>query len=310
MYKIRALIVEDDPLAIRRIRDCVAIYNKDYNEGEFCIDIVAEARDYISAVTEIGFHKNIEIIFLDINLPGEKSGLDIFKMYPSIPYIIVSENERAYKDIIRNTSSRPDAFVDKMASGLFDNHELLYSIQKFIKERRESFYTNVLVYEEYSILLSDVILISRNRFLLEYDLEKHKNVLVKIQEPRGKTNDNHYFSYNRFRTSLNNSQNLILDYNNIRENDSEISLKNIISRRNLNRRAFVRVSDSSILNLDHAVNFDRSKNEFTLRILTNEGSMDSPHTTLVFLKIGESTYLTPEVKSRILTVIRNRSYRK
>ena len=76
--KHTALIVEDEPLARKTLRDLLA--NADW------LEIVGEAADGLTAVEFINTRRP-DLVFLDINLP-ELSGLDVLKRLTHEPAII------------------------------------------------------------------------------------------------------------------------------------------------------------------------------------------------------------------------------
>ncbi len=83
---IRALIVEDEPLAIDRLRACLAY------AGE--LDLVGEARDGITAVEMIDRLKP-DLAFLDIQLPL-LSGFDVLRSVRYSPAIIFTTAHNEY----------------------------------------------------------------------------------------------------------------------------------------------------------------------------------------------------------------------
>ncbi len=84
--KIRALIVEDEPLAVDRLRACLA-YASD-------LDLVGEARDGISAVEMIDRFKP-DLVFLDIQLPL-LSGFEVLRSVQHNPAIIFTTAHNEY----------------------------------------------------------------------------------------------------------------------------------------------------------------------------------------------------------------------
>jgi two-component system LytT family response regulator len=104
---IRALIVEDEPLAIDRLRTCLAYASE--------LDLIGEARDGVTAVKMIDRFKP-DLVFLDIQLPL-LSGLDVLRSVQYSPAIIF-------------TTAHNDYAVSAFEWGAFD-----YLLKPFDKER-------------------------------------------------------------------------------------------------------------------------------------------------------------------------------
>ena len=83
---IRALIVEDEPLAIDRLRSCLA-YASD-------LDLVGEAKDGLTALEMINRFKP-DLVFLDIQLPL-LSGFDVLRSVQYSPAIIFTTAHNEY----------------------------------------------------------------------------------------------------------------------------------------------------------------------------------------------------------------------
>jgi len=65
----RALIVDDEPPARRRLRRLL---------GEHPVDVVAEARSVPEARAELLEHPDVDVIFLDVHMPGQQ-GFDLLE---------------------------------------------------------------------------------------------------------------------------------------------------------------------------------------------------------------------------------------
>ncbi len=92
-YKVRVLIVEDEPL----IAENIAMYlnNHDY-------EVAGIAYDYEEAISKLELEKP-DIVLLDINLEGEQDGIDVGKFIHEkmgIPFVFLS----SYSD--KNTLER------------------------------------------------------------------------------------------------------------------------------------------------------------------------------------------------------------
>ena len=84
--KIRALIVEDEPLAIDRLRGCLA-----HEEG---VELIGEVHDGPAAVAAID-HLTPDLIFLDVHLPGF-SGLEVLRQTRRKPGVIFTTAHDQY----------------------------------------------------------------------------------------------------------------------------------------------------------------------------------------------------------------------
>jgi DNA-binding LytR/AlgR family response regulator len=101
------MIVEDEPLAIGRLRDCVAYLDE--------VTLIGEARDGLSAIKMIDLMKP-DLLFLDIQLPL-KSGFDVLRTVRYVPGVIFTTAHNEYA-------------VSAFEWGAFD-----YLLKPFDKER-------------------------------------------------------------------------------------------------------------------------------------------------------------------------------
>ena len=83
--KIKCLIVDDEPLAIRLIKNHLKHFKQ--------FEIVAECEDAIAA-SQILQNNNIDLLFLDIQMP-EINGVDFLKSLTIKPKVIITS---AYKE--------------------------------------------------------------------------------------------------------------------------------------------------------------------------------------------------------------------
>ncbi len=107
MEKIRALIIDDEPLARERLVDLLA------NDAE--VEIIGECGDGLAAVASIEHHKP-DLIFLDVQMP-ELDGFGVLEAIEATPVIIFVT---AY---------------DQYALRAFEVHALDYLLKPFDQER-------------------------------------------------------------------------------------------------------------------------------------------------------------------------------
>lgn len=104
---IRALIVEDEPLAIDRLRTCLAYASE--------VDLIGEARDGQTAVAMID-RLEPDLVFLDIQLPAF-SGFEVLRSAKCHPAVIF-------------TTAHDEYAISAFEWGAFD-----YLLKPFAKER-------------------------------------------------------------------------------------------------------------------------------------------------------------------------------
>ena len=112
MKHIRALIVDDEPLARARLRRFLA--------GEDDIEIVAEAGDGREALKQIAAHKP-DLLFLDIQMP-EIGGFDVLTKIP-----------REQRPVVIFVTA-----YDRYAIQAFEVHALDYLLKPYSRERFSS----------------------------------------------------------------------------------------------------------------------------------------------------------------------------
>jgi len=105
--KIRALIVDDEPLGRKLIRKLL--------EGEADFEIIAECADGRSAVVAINRHRP-DLLFLDVQMP-ELGGCEVLEKVEQMPVVIFVT---AY---------------DQFALKAFEAHALDYLLKPFDEER-------------------------------------------------------------------------------------------------------------------------------------------------------------------------------
>ncbi len=85
-HKIRCLIIDDEPLAIKLIRSHLSKLE--------CFEVAGECRNALKAI-EFLRHEKIDLMFLDVNMP-EITGLEFLKTIPNPPYVIITTAYREY----------------------------------------------------------------------------------------------------------------------------------------------------------------------------------------------------------------------
>lgn len=85
-HKIRCLIIDDEPLAIKLIKSHLLKLD--------CFEVSGECRNALKAI-EFLRHEKIDLMFLDINMP-EITGIDFLKTIPDPPYVIITTAHREY----------------------------------------------------------------------------------------------------------------------------------------------------------------------------------------------------------------------
>jgi len=118
--KIKALLVDDEPLARKRLRDLLKFENE--------ISIIGEARNGMEAITAIK-EKSPDLVFLDIQMP-EMDGFDVIKTIgiEKMPHIIFIT---AY---------------DQYALEAFDVNAIDYLLKPFSKKRFKNSLEKVIQY--------------------------------------------------------------------------------------------------------------------------------------------------------------------
>lgn len=84
--RIRCLIIDDEPLAIKLIKSHLSKLES--------FEVAGECKNALKAI-EFLRHEKIDLMFLDINMP-EITGLDFLKSIPDPPYVIVTTAYREY----------------------------------------------------------------------------------------------------------------------------------------------------------------------------------------------------------------------
>ncbi|HLN20638.1 MAG TPA: LytTR family DNA-binding domain-containing protein [Bacteroidales bacterium] len=84
--KIRCLLIDDEPLAIKLIKTHLSKLE--------CFEVAGECRNALKAI-EFLRHEKIDLMFLDINMP-EITGLEFLKTIPNPPYVIITTAYREY----------------------------------------------------------------------------------------------------------------------------------------------------------------------------------------------------------------------
>ena len=89
--KIKTIIVEDERLARNEMRDMLAVFPQ--------IEIIDEATNVAEGIEKIDAQKP-DLIFLDINMPANKTGFDLLEVLDHTPKVIftTAHDEYAIKD--------------------------------------------------------------------------------------------------------------------------------------------------------------------------------------------------------------------
>ncbi len=84
--KVRCLIIDDEPLAIKLIRSHLSKLE--------CFEVAGECKNALKAI-EFLRHEKIDLMFLDINMP-EITGIEFLRTIPDPPYVIITTAYREY----------------------------------------------------------------------------------------------------------------------------------------------------------------------------------------------------------------------
>jgi DNA-binding LytR/AlgR family response regulator len=85
-HKIRCLIIDDEPLAVKLIRNHLSRIEN--------FEVAGECRNALKAI-EFLRHEKIDLMFLDIKMP-EITGIDFLRTIPDPPYVIITTAYREY----------------------------------------------------------------------------------------------------------------------------------------------------------------------------------------------------------------------
>jgi two-component system, LytTR family, response regulator len=174
--KIKALIVDDEPLSREKIRILA--------ESNTKIEIIGEAKNVNEAIRHID-KMNPDLVFLDINMPG-KSGIDlIFELGEKAPFVIFTTAHSDYAAEAFNLNAvhyllKPfdqqkfDEAVDRASERIFakKSTDILQRMNDVIKSERE----NEVYADRISVKTEDkIVLVPVNEVLF---IEADKNYAV------------------------------------------------------------------------------------------------------------------------------------
>jgi DNA-binding LytR/AlgR family response regulator len=207
MEKIRCLIIDDEPLAIKLIRTHLSKLD--------CFEVAGECKNALRAI-EFLRHEKIDLMFLDMKMP-EITGIDFLKSIPDPPYVIITTAYREYAiegydlDIIDyllkpisferflkainrfcNRSRQPATVVD-------ENHSETEKKYIYIQDGKNIFklsYEDVFYFEGYgeyvkvitenkTYLVRDSLTEFENRLSPLSFLRIHKSYIVNVQKIKG-----------------------------------------------------------------------------------------------------------------------------
>jgi two-component system LytT family response regulator len=79
-HEVKCIILDDEPKAIHILQQRLSLLFPDIN-------IVGTYTEWAKGL-EVMRTTNVELVFLDISMP-EKSGMDILKLFPSLPFLVI-----------------------------------------------------------------------------------------------------------------------------------------------------------------------------------------------------------------------------
>ena len=244
MLKVSALIVEDNKRSRIIIKEAINQYNCSPAGNTVCLEVIGEAQSYEEAAIAISVNPNLKLIFLDINLKGTKSGLEIFKDFGGISYIIISKNVNAWREIFSESKTRPHDFIVKVSEGNFNIALFLSAINKFIREKGSDLDESFIQFPKNKILKKDIAFISKKP--LSIDTEGRQ---IEIQQCRicEYANASFFYSLNVIHPAKANHKCLL----NEEKRTSLLAMDNIIEKQDFDTKKFIRINGSTIINLDY-----------------------------------------------------------
>ncbi len=166
---LNILIVEDELLIAEMLKDMLS--QLEYN-------VVAVAKDFNKAVEVLKHNNDINFVFLDITLKGEKSGLDIANhindVY-NIPFVFLTSHSDQ-ETIKSAVSKHPHAYLIKpfTLADIFSTLELLNS-----RDVTKNEYIVIKDgYAKIKIDMNDIIFIKSDNIYIEINTKK-KNYLLR-----------------------------------------------------------------------------------------------------------------------------------
>ncbi len=132
---VNVLIVEDEPMTIKNIKDAFEIFGNSNGNFDFKIKSAKNSDEALIEIDKAIKGTPLDVVFLDINLPpssdnkilsGEDLGLELRTMFPKIKIIVLTSHRENYllNNILK--SFNPDGFLIKND---IDFKELINSIE-------------------------------------------------------------------------------------------------------------------------------------------------------------------------------------
>lgn len=179
MSKVKILVVEDEIITSMQISDLL---------DELGYDVIETVTNYESAVDSL-VNKKPDLALLDIELEGEKSGIDIahfIKENINIPYIFLT-TKSDFRTIDSAKRLNPSAYLMKpfVSNDLYSSIEIaLYNFNSSIQKLEENSHTKSWV--------SDSIFVKENKLFYKVKLTdilfaKSEHIYVELNTDSGKT---------------------------------------------------------------------------------------------------------------------------
>jgi DNA-binding LytR/AlgR family response regulator len=261
MLPIKTIIIEDNPKTRKVIELGFEKYNSESTDWE--ILLVGEAESFESAdaiVKNQDENEPIRLAFLDLTLKDGKTGIDFIKKYPQIAYIIISRDRNALIEITKKTAS-PQIYdyVLKIAEGSFDLNDIVKSIQKFVRDKGDKLYVSTLKLGWKTVIVNDIAFVSKKP--LRVSSTGNRKIIeecsVCLKKPEHQ-NDSLYISANSVDLSADHQGCLHKLYQGTSSEENR-SIKNFIEANKLSPDKFIRVSQSTIINLKYVAHLDSTE---------------------------------------------------
>lgn len=162
MALLNVLIVEDELLIANHIRQCLkkehlanAVIAKNYNEALICL------RN----------KKSFDLAFLDVNLSGEKNGIDLANYINenySIPFLYITSYTDA-KTLSQLQETLPEAYISKP----FNNADIIATVNIISnKLKKNKFFELTIGKTVYKINLDDLLYIKSDHVYIDVVFQK------------------------------------------------------------------------------------------------------------------------------------------
>ncbi len=230
MKKTKVLLVEDEFILYDEISDFLKNNH---------IEVANYTKSYDEAITQIKIF-NPDIVLLDINLEGEKDGIDLGETLKNdfhIPFIYITDfnDQVTFKRALR---TKPNHFIKKTKPNL-DLNQLLIDIQLVLNNHKETNFNKkgIFVCKDYLDEMKN-LQTTKGDFLSK-ELVEFDDICYITREPYYKTENEKtktIIRSNYARVVTADNYNYFMDK----------SLRKIVLKLNLN---FVRISDKTIVNI-------------------------------------------------------------